>query len=152
MVAAKSLGTGNIPLLLAETITKIANKEWEDGSFFEKISPITQDLLRYWNPDGSFADTRKFNFHPGQWQAILNSIYIHEVLKIKGVHDMYMSINPELLQEMDLVDLKRDKYSHPKYCIKMATGTGKTWVMHALLIWHYLNAKHEDQKSGRYSK
>ena len=152
MVSAKSLGTGNIPLLLAESITKSANKEWEDGSFFEKISPITQDLLRYWNPDGSFADTRKFNFHPGQWQAILNSIYIHEVLKIKGVHDMYMSINPELLQEMDLVDLKRGKYLHPKYCIKMATGTGKTWVMHALLIWHYLNAKHEDQKSGRYSK
>ena len=152
MVTAKSLGTGNIPLQLAEIITKMANKEWEEGSFLEKVSNITQDLLRFWDPNGSFADIRKYNFHEGQWQAILNSIYVHEVLKIKDVHDMYMSINPELLQEMDLVNLKKDKYSHPKYCIKMATGTGKTWVMHTLLIWQYLNAKHEENKSGKYSK
>ncbi len=152
MVNAQSLGTGNTPLLLAEIITKMANKEWVEGSFIEKISPITQDLLRFWDPMGSFSDIRKTNFHEGQWQAILNSIYVHEILKIKNVHDMYMSINPELLQEMDLVNLKKDKYSHPKYCIKMATGTGKTWVMHALLIWQYLNAKHEEYKSGKYSK
>ena len=152
MVNTKSLGTGNTPLLLAEIITKMANKEWEEGSFLEKVSNITQDLLRFWDPNGSFADIRKYNFHEGQWQAILNSIYVHEVLKIKDVHDMYMSINPELLQEMDLVNLKKDKYSHPKYCIKMATGTGKTWVMHTLLIWQYLNAKHEENKSGKYSK
>ncbi len=152
MVNAKSLGTGNIPLHLAEIISKRANKEWEDGSLIEKTSPITQDLLRFWDPNGSFSDIRKFNFHEGQWQAILNSIYVHEVLKIKDVHDMYMSINPELLQGMDLLNLKKDKYAHPKYCIKMATGTGKTWVMHALLIWQYLNAKHEEIKSGKYSK
>ena len=152
MVTAKSLGTGNTPLLLAEIITKMANKEWAEGSFLEKVSTITQDLLRFWDPNGSFADIRKYNFHEGQWQAILNSIYVHEVLKIKDVHDMYMSINPELLQEMDLVNLKKDKYSHPKYCIKMATGTGKTWVLHTLLIWQYLNAKHEENKSGKYSK
>ena len=152
MVNAKSLGTGNIPLLLSEIITKMVNKEWQEQTFIEKVSPITQDLLRFWDPNGSFADIRKYNFHEGQWQAILNSIYVHEILKIKDVHDMYMSINPELLQEMDLVNLKKDKYSHPKYCIKMATGTGKTWVMHALLIWQYLNAKHEENKSGKYSK
>ena len=34
----------------------------------------------------------------------------------------------------------------------MATGTGKTWVMHALLIWQYLNAKNEKEKSGRFTK
>jgi type III restriction enzyme len=34
----------------------------------------------------------------------------------------------------------------------MATGTGKTWVMQALLIWQYLNAKYEEKKSGRYTK
>jgi type III restriction enzyme len=152
MVNVKSLGTGNTPLLLAEIITKKVNKEWDEGGFIEKVSPVTQDLLRFWDPKGSFSDVRKYNFHEGQWQAIINSIYVHEILKIKGVHDMYMSINPELLQEMDLINLKKDKYSHPKYCIKMATGTGKTWVMHALLIWQYLNAKNEIEKSGRYSK
>lgn len=34
----------------------------------------------------------------------------------------------------------------------MATGTGKTWVMHALLIWQYLNAKYELEKSGKFTK
>ena len=46
----------------------------------------------------------------------------------------------------------KDKYNHPKYAIKMATGTGKTWVLNALLIWQYLNAKHEDQTSGHFTK
>ena len=152
MVNAKSLGTRNIPLKLAEIITKMVNKEWEDGTFMEKVSLITKDLLRFWDPNGSFGDLRNFNFHEGQWQAILNTIYMHEILKVKSVHDMYMVARPELLQEMDLLDLKKDKYSHPKYCIKMATGTGKTWVLSAILIWQYLNAKHEEESNGRFSK
>jgi len=151
MVNIKSLGTGQTPLKLAEIITKMANKEWDDGTFLDKVSKTTQDLLRFWDPKGSFADLRDVNFHEGQWQAIINTIYVHEILKVKDVHDMYMSIYPELLQEMDLVDLKKDKYSHPKYCVKMATATGKTWVLHALLIWQYLNSKHEE-KNGAYSK
>jgi len=95
---------------------------------------------------------RNFNFHEGQWQAILNTIYVHEILKAKNVHDLYMSILPELLAEMDLLDLKKDKYNHPMYCIKMATGTGKTWVLSALLIWQYLNSKHEESSSRLFTK
>jgi len=78
MPTSKALGTGNIPLKLAELITKMVNKEWSEGSFLEKVSPVTQDLLRFWSPDGSFSDLRNFNFHEGQWQALLNTIYIHE--------------------------------------------------------------------------
>jgi len=152
MVQATHLGTRKIPLKLAAAITAVVKAEWESGEFLEKVSPITRDLLRFWDPEGSFSDLRHFNFHIGQWQAILNSIYIHEVLKIKNVQDTYMTIEPQLLQEMDLIDMQKDKYSHPKYCIKMATGTGKTWVMHALLIWQYLNAKNEETPSGNYSK
>src|SRR3989339_1830611 len=150
MVQSTHQGTRNIPLKLAAAITAVVKAEWESGEFLEKVSPITRDLLRFWDPQGSFSDLRHFNFHKGQWQAILNSVYIHEVLKIKNVQDIYMTIEPQLLQEMDLIDMQKDKYSHPKYCIKMATGTGKTWVLHALLIWQYLNAKYEE--SERYSK
>ncbi len=152
MVQAAHQGTGNIPLKLAEAITAIVNVKWENGEFLEKVTPITKDLLKFWNPEGSFSDLRTFNFHKGQWRAILNTIYIHEVLKLKTVQDIYMAVNPELLAEMNLLDMQKDKYSHPKYCIKMATGTGKTWVMHTLLIWQYLNAKYEEEPSGTYSK
>ena len=152
MVQASHQGTRNIPLKLAEALTAVVNTEWENGEFLEKVTPITKDLLRFWDPEGSFSDLRRFNFHKGQWQAILNTIYVHEVLKLKNVQDIYMTINPQLLGEMDLIDMQKDKYSHPKYCIKMATGTGKTWVMHALLIWQYLNAKNEESPTGLYSK
>jgi len=152
MVQAKSLGTGTVPLKLAELISKMANTEWQAGSFIGKVSPITKDLLKFWDPEGNFADLRNFNFHEGQWQAILNTIYVHEILKVKDVYDLYMSISPKLLSEMDLLDLKKDKYNHPMYCVKMATGTGKTWVMHALLIWQYLNAKYEENSSDLFTK
>ncbi len=152
MVQSTHLGTRDIPLKLAQAITEAVAAEWKSGSFLDKVTPITRDLLRFWDPEGSFSDLRRFNFHVGQWQAILNSIYIHEVLKIKNVQDIYMAINSQLLAEMDLVDMQKDKYSHPKYCIKMATGTGKTWVMHALLIWQYLNSKNEESQSVTYSR
>ncbi|MDR3063191.1 MAG: DEAD/DEAH box helicase family protein [Methanobrevibacter sp.] len=42
------------------------------------------------------------------------------------------------------------------YAVKMATGTGKTWVLNAILIWQYLNARAESlngtEKSGKFSK
>jgi len=152
MVNAKSFGTRDIPLKLAKKISEEVNALWESGDFMQKVSPVTKELLNFWDPDGVFANEREFNFHEGQWQAILNTIYIHEILKLKSVREIYLSIYPELLQQMDLLDLKRDKYEHPKYCIKMATGTGKTWVLDILLIWQYLNSKHEESESGEYSR
>jgi type III restriction enzyme len=152
MVNAKSFGTRDIPLKLAKKISEEVNALWESGDFMQKVSPVTKELLNFWDPDGVFANEREFNFHEGQWQAILNTIYIHEILKLKSVREIYLSIYPELLQQMDILDLKRDKYEHPKYCIKMATGTGKTWVLDILLIWQYLNSKHEQSESGEYSR
>ena len=52
----------------------------------------------------------------------------------------------------DFDTLNQPKYQMPKYAVKMATGTGKTWVMHALLIWQMLNARHEEIPSGRFTK
>jgi len=118
---------------------------------------VTQDLLRFWFSD-SFVETRNnLNFHVGQRQAILNSIYLHEVLKASSVFGMYEAVNASVtgsgfMEAADLSALRKEKYKHPKYCMKMATATGKTWVLNALLIWQYLNARHEEQSSGRYSK
>jgi len=144
-------GTRDIPLRFAKILTERVNYTWVNGEFFEKATPITQELLKYWFTE-PFTDNRNFNFHEGQKQAILNTIYMHEILETSSVIEMYEKIAPELLHEIDVTLLVKEKYSIPKYAIKMATGTGKTWVMHALLIWQYLNAKSEDEKSGRYSK
>lgn len=151
MSIALNTGTRDIPLKFAKELSALVISEWENGSFISKTTPVTQDLLRFWFSD-PFCDARIVNFHEGQRQAILNTIYTHEILKAESVFDMYSSVSSEITAEMDLSYLKKDKFSHPKYCIKMATGTGKTWVLNALLIWQYLNARHEESPSGLYSK
>ncbi|MBR3319998.1 DEAD/DEAH box helicase family protein [Candidatus Saccharibacteria bacterium] len=139
------------PLRFAMTVTERANAAWEDGSFMDSVTPTTRALLTYWF-DEAYVDMRDLNFHIGQRQAILNTIYIHEVLKKEKVIDVYNEIAPQLLIERGsrLQELGDDIYSFPKYCVKMATGTGKTWVLEALMIWQYLNAKHGEE--GNYTK
>ncbi len=146
-----NIGTRDVPLRLARAITEKVNEAWESGEMLEHVSPITQDLLKFWFKE-PHIETRYVNFHEGQKQSILNTIYLHEVMQIKSVKDIYENTAFELLAEMDIAEFSKEKYNMPKYAIKMATGTGKTWVMHALLIWQYLNAKYEQEQSGRYTK
>jgi len=141
----------NASLELARKLTDRVNEAWNNESILEKVTPITSELLKYWFGD-DFCSIRKNNFHEGQRQAILNTIYLHEVIGVENVIDVYEKIVPELLEIADLATLRKDKYQMPKYAIKMATGTGKTWVMHALLIWQLLNASREDEPSGRFTQ
>ena len=111
---------------------------------------MTAELLRFWFSE-PFTNERGINFHDGQRQAILNVIYLHEVLKISNVSEIYQSVVSELLPLADLRLLKQPKYDFPKFAMKMATGTGKTGVMHALLLWQMLNARH-DGDPERYTQ
>ena len=43
------------------------------------------------------------------------------------------------------------KNDYPKYCLKMATGTGKTWVLQTLMVWQVLNANRAPD-NPRYTK
>ena len=147
----KNTGTGDIPLQFAAKLTGIVNASYDSGEMLQKVTPITKDLLRYWFAP-AFADIRPYNFHNGQRQAILNVIYAHEILRVENVFNMYEMVDENLLAELGTSEVRADKYNYPKYAVKMATGTGKTWVMSALLIWQYLNAKYENTPSGRYSK
>lgn len=140
----------NASLELSRRLSDVATKAWEDGTVLQQVTPITADLLNYWFGDAR-CDQRKVNFHEGQRQAILNIIYLHEVLKSKTVLDHYEKIAPDIVPQLDLAQLAQAKYMIPKYAVKMATGTGKTWVMHALMIWQMLNALHELEPSGRFT-
>jgi type III restriction enzyme len=142
--------TKEIPLILAERISALANKSFESGEMLTQVTPVTAELLRFWFCE-PFTNERGINFHDGQRQAILNVIYLHEVLKISNVTEIYQSVVPELLPITDLHLLKQHKYAFPKFAVKMATGTGKTWVMHALLLWQMLNARH-DGDPERYTQ
>lgn len=147
MKKAKSTGIGDTPLKFAAQLSEVVNSEWKRS--FERFPPITQDLLKFWFSD-TFCDNRKINFHAGQKQAILNTIYCHEILGVQSVLDMYRKSVESLLDETLIKNIDAagaEKHAHPKYCIKMATGTGKTWCMNALFLWQYLNAKYGQGRS-----
>ncbi len=146
-----AINSSNISLELAHRLTDVVNAAWKSGEMLEKVTPTTASLLNYWFGEG-FCNERVRNFHEGQRQAILNIIYLHEVMGENCVMDAYQGIIPELMDRTDLAQLAKPKYQMPKYAVKMATGTGKTWVMHALIIWQMLNARHEDVESGRFTQ
>jgi len=139
------------PLELAKRLSDIVNEAWESGEMLDSVTPVTQDLLKYWFSE-EHCSLRNRNFHAGQRQAILNIVYLHEIMGVKNVLENYEKVCSDLMPMLDLGTLAQAKYQMPKYAVKMATGTGKTWVMHALLIWQMLNARHEDVKSGRFTK
>ena len=141
----------NASLELAKRLSETVNAAWESGELLEQVTPTTQELLKFWFSE-EYCSLRNRNFHIGQRQAILNVIYLHEVMGVKNVMEYYEQLTPDLMPVVELATLGQKKYQMPKYAVKMATGTGKTWVMHALLIWQVLNARHEDVKSGRFTK
>ena len=109
-----------------------------DAPILEKVTPMTAELLCWWFRQDC-CDAREVNFHEGQRRAILHTIYAHEVLGAPSLGALYESLAPGSLLELPNYEATRN-CGHPKYCLKMATGTGKTWVLQALLCWQLLNA------------
>ena len=135
-------------LPLVRALTPHIEKEFaglESGNapILAKVTPVTADLLRWWFQQDC-CDTRTVNFHAGQRQALLHAIYAHEVLQPETLVDLYQKLAAEdLLTARRMEEVMQSK--HPKYCLKMATGTGKTWVLQAMIYWQLLNAARQPQ-------
>ena len=125
--------------LTAKTQQLCIGLEDSVADIFDRVTPKTAELLHWWFGEEACA-TRRLNFHDGQRQAILNTIVAHEVLNATDLKSLYQQAAPDaLLSGTRLAEVSQAKHNHPKYCLKMATGTGKTWVLQALLIWQTLN-------------
>lgn len=139
---------------LATALEKIVDDQIPDivkgqqTALMDDVTPVTAELIRYWFQD-DYVQLRSTNFHQGQRAAILHIIYAHEVLNASNLERLYREIATEALLSGDtLGEVTRPQNNHPKYAAKMATGTGKTWVLNALLIWQYLNNREnpDDQR------
>lgn len=155
-----SASTDDDPLILAKALTRRTEQlctglEHGIADLYDLVTPMTAELLRWWFGEDACA-ARGFNFHPGQRQAILNVIVAHEVLASANLKDLYLQVCADaLLEGGQLTEVAQDKHAHPKYCLKMATGTGKTWVLQALLIWQLLNktaALEEGRDDARFTR
>ncbi|WP_024510060.1 DEAD/DEAH box helicase family protein [Bradyrhizobium sp. ARR65] len=127
--------------LTAKVEEVCAGLETGQAPILEQVSETTAELLKWWF-QSEFQDARSFNFHLGQRQAVLNVIYAHEVLGTTTLQDLYQIAAPDVLlaSTRDSEIIRAPKNAYPKYCLKMATGTGKTWVLQALMVWQILNA------------
>lgn len=119
-------------------------KDWADGGY-EGTTRHTQALLRHW----FHTEHEEAAFHPAQRMAVETAIYVHEVLgrdlPTEGgcLHELHARLGaPE-----DRDDLFAPWWQEtlPRYGFKLATGTGKTWVLQALLVWQVLNRLAVDQ-------
>ena len=125
-----------------------------DGTapILDQVSPTTAELLKWWFQQ-DFMDTRDFNFHEGQRTGLLNVIYAHEVLGMTTLKGLYAEVAPEVMMAsaQAATIIEASKNDHPKYCLKMATGTGKTWVLQAFMVWQILNANRAPENE-RFTK
>ena len=133
------------PLALSVALTTRATQlalglEHGAADLLDLVTPTTAELLHWWFGQDMVDARGGLNFHAGQRQAILNAIVAHEVLGAATLKDLYAQVAPDaLLAGTRLAEVSLAKHAHPQYCFKMATGTGKTWVMQALLVWQLLN-------------
>lgn len=106
------------------------------------LTETTYQLFKYWfNRD---KDSQE-KFHNCQQRAIETIVYCHEVLQVKTLQELFMKVCPNVLSSSQAILEEAQGVDFAKYCLKMATGTGKTWVLIALLIWQYFNAQNQEK-------
>src|SRR5207248_7099828 len=76
-----------------------------------------------------------FRYHQSQREAIETLIYLYEVAKVRRHKDL---IEKFAVSVPNLRLLQHDDFA--RYCVKMATGSGKTKVMSLAIAWQYFNA------------
>lgn len=110
--------------------------EWRKGNKYDGVTDTTRTLLNHWFLlDHKLPNGRKFAYHPAQREAIETIIYLYEVVEVrrqKALLEKYVE---------NAAPLRLSQYDDfARYCIKMATGSGKTKVMSLAVAWQYFNA------------
>ena len=117
---------------------RIAVKKWRESGC-RGVTATTSILLNYWfQADHRLSNGQFFRYHDFQREAVETLIYLYEVAKIRRFKDLaqtYAASND--LSRL----LQYDQFA--RYCVKMATGSGKTKVMSLAIAWHYFNAVNE---------
>ncbi len=118
-----------------------AVKAWKAGGY-KGVTDTTRSLLNHWfYTDHRLRTGLPFKYHSSQQEAIETLIFVWEYEKIrtrKGLLERYAQ---------DLRDLRLPPFDDfARYCIKMATGSGKTKVMALAVAWQFLNAMREQKE------
>lgn len=125
-----------------------AVKAWKAGGY-KGITDTTRILFNYWfSTDHRLRTGLPFKYHASQQEAIETLVFVWEFEKIRT--------RKELLERYatDFRDLRLPPFDDfARYCVKMATGSGKTKVMALAVAWQYFNAVREQEEIAKdYAK
>ncbi|MGA2220479.1 MAG: DEAD/DEAH box helicase family protein [Verrucomicrobiia bacterium] len=113
-------------------------KEWSAGGKYSGVTDTTRLLLNYWfHTDHRLPNGRKFEYHYFQREAVETLVYLYEVAKVRS----HKALVEGFATRSDLRLLQHDQFA--RYCVKMATGSGKTKVMSLAVAWQFFNAVNE---------
>ena len=107
-------------------------KKWREAGY-QGVTGITKRLLEFWRTEG--ADGRDYEFFFCQLEAIETLIWYKEAPS----------------HERGCITIEGDGGEFERLCCKMATGTGKTYVMAMAIAWQILN-KVTYRQDARFSK
>jgi len=117
-----------------------AVRTWRETDY-KGTTKTTYELLNYWfRIDHKLPNGSRFKYHLAQREAIETLINVYEVEKVRT--------RTSLLEKFaySTKNLRLPPYDDfARYCIKMATGSGKTKVMALAIVWQYFNAMRESE-------
>ena len=123
--AALATRAGAAHLLEMVNDIRAAVHDWQNAGY-PHITRVTRDLISHWTEP---HPNRGLYF--AQQEAILTAVYLTEVAP-------YDTNGPAVIAELASVNAACND-GIPRICHQMATGTGKTAVMAALMLWQTAN-------------
>lgn len=151
-------------ILLVNNFRSTVDKWRNDG--YPGASPVTQCLFQFWFDEDHNVDGEAFRYYFGQREAIETLVYLIEIKKnrdakllIEAFAEVFqkdlLDKNIEFQTTMDggrqirryfpeldsdgLQDLPAENLR--RYAFKMATGSGKTYVIAMAIVWAYFHKK-----------
>lgn len=142
--------TGHLRTAPCVPALREAVKAWRAGGY-KGTTETTRLLLNHWfMTDHRSRNGRPFAYHSSQREAMETLIFVWEFEKVrtqKNLLERYAET--QSLQGVRL--LAYDEFA--RYCVKMATGSGKTKVISLAVVWQFLNAVREaDETASDYAK
>lgn len=128
---------------LANKLREAVHSWREQG--YPDATQTTKRLLQFWFMEEHIVENKKgemeqFEFWFAQREAIETFIYVKEVFKNKKFMDLASEFGSGPL---GMYNPAEDTYAN--YAFKMATGSGKTFVMAMAVAWSYFNNKFESK-------
>src|SRR4029077_8470127 len=125
-----------------------AVKAWRAADY-KGITDTTRILLKHWfYNDHKLRTGAPFQYHPSQQEAIETLIFVWEAEKVRS----RKALLERYAQEWK--DIRLPSYDEfARYCVKMATGSGKTKVISLAIARQFLNAvREQDEIAEDYAK